>query len=456
MAIPFWLTKLLVRTRLARLTPRARRLTDGGTAYLKHYSDLVLRAPHDELLDATLVPHSPGADVIDLNQPTPDAPPARGAISVGRTHTRFAPGRVPELLPELTHAIADRAAQTGRNLNRHTDILISHGATSAYAAALDAFVNAGDRVVLFDPCSPLFSLGAKSRRANVRWVPTWMEEGRCRYIAKDFERAMRGAKLLVLSDPGNPTGGCLSNEDREHIAWIASGYDVLVYFDESFAAFRDGEKPRTFATIPGTDRLTLCAGSVSQEFGQPGMRVGWLTGPRHLIRACQLTANLSAPYVPLVCQQAAAKLLAEPTSREFAESFRAKRQYALDRLRAMGLEVEPPKSGYFVWASVASLGLSGREFAERLLREARVFVGAGIAFGPSGTNAIRVSFAAEDGRLREGFSRMATFVERLKQPVVAQHATPETTNADEPADTPEAATASTPTTEERKPAFSRA
>lgn len=415
MAIPFWLTKLLVRTRLARFSPRARRLTDGGTAYLKYYSDRVLAAPVEELLDPAFVPAAPNFDVLDLNQPTPDAPAARGAISVGRTDVLCAPGRVPVTLPELSKAIAGRYKQAGRTVNPATDVIATHGATGAFAAALDAFVNPGDRVVLFDPCSSLFNLGVRSRHAAVRRVPTWVEDGRLRYIARDFERAMRGAKLLVLSDPNNPTGARLANEDLEHIAWIAGGYDVLVYLDESFAAFR-GERTRTFAAMPGADRVTVTAGSVSQEFGQAGMRVGWLAGPRHLVRACQLAMNTSAPYVPPVCQQAAAKLLADPPAPETAQRFQSKRQYTLDRLRAMGLEPEAPGGGYFVWVPVTGLNLDGRAFAERLLREERVLVGPGVAFGPSGTGHVRVSFAADDGRLREGLGRLAAFVERLKNP----------------------------------------
>ncbi|VTR93717.1 aspartate tyrosine aromatic aminotransferase : Aromatic amino acid aminotransferase OS=Desulfosporosinus sp. HMP52 GN=DP73_21835 PE=4 SV=1: Aminotran_1_2 [Gemmata massiliana] len=449
MAIPFWLTKLLVRTRLARFTPRARRLTDGGTAYLKYYSDRVLAAPLDELLDPAVIPHVPNLDILDLNQPTPDAPPARGAVSVGRTDAFSAPGRVPTTLPVLARIIADRYQTTGRTINPSTDILATHGATAAFTAALDAFVNPGDRVVMFDPCSPLFALGTKSRHANVRWVPTWIEDGRCRYIAATFERAMRGAKMLVLSDPGNPTGGCLANEDLEHIAWIAGGYGVLVYFDESFAAFRP-DRARTLAAMPGADRLTLTAGSVSQEFGQPGMRVGWLAGPRHLVRACQLTANLTAPYVPPVCQQAAARLLAEPTvATDLSERFNAKRQYTLDRLRAMKLEPEQPGGGYFVWVPVSNLNVDGRTFAEKLLKEERVLVGPGGAFGPSGAGHIRVSFAADEGRLREGLNRLAAFVDRLRNPT-----TPTPPANDDSVDEP--TTEITTEKDERRPAFSRA
>ena len=82
----------------------------------------------------------------------------------------------------------------------------------------------------------------------------------------------------------------------------------------------------------------------------------------------------------------------------------------------MGLEPELPGGGYFAWVPVSALGLDGRAFAERLLKESRVLVGPGCAFGPSGAGHVRVSFATDDGRLREGLSRMGAFVERLKNP----------------------------------------
>lgn len=423
MAIPLWLTKLLVRTRLAGFTPRARRLTDGGTGYLKYYSDRVLAAPVGELLDPAYSPESPGPDVIDMNLP---APRAEAGTGVGRVAADRRGNSPAWGLPELRAAIADHyARRDGRTVDPDHEVFVTHGATAAFAAVLDAFVNPGDRVVLFDPCSPLFALGAKSRRASVRWVPTWAEDGRCRYPAAAFEKAVRGAKLLVLADPNNPTGACFTNEDLEHIAWIAAGYDVLIYADETFDRFRYGDRPRSLATLPGADRRTLTAGSLGAH-GLGALRTGWLAGPRHLVKACALTANLAAPFVPTVCQHAAARALAEgdenftPT----LEQFRGKRQYAFDRLKAMGLEPDWPGGGFFLWVPVAQLGLDGRVFAERLLRERQVLVGPGCVFGPGGNGHVRVSFATDDGRLREGLARMAAFVAGLTNPTAAAEEPP--------------------------------
>ncbi|HUR55196.1 MAG TPA: pyridoxal phosphate-dependent aminotransferase, partial [Gemmataceae bacterium] len=308
MARPLWLTKLLVRTRLARFVPSIRALAGDGTGHLKYYSDDVLCAPVAELLDPAYFPEPPGPDVIDLNQP---APRFDTAVGLGRVADRSGNPH-PWGTPELRNAVADMyVRRDGREVNPDDEVFVTHGATAAFSAAMAAFVNAGDRVVMFDPSSPLFALGAKSRRASIRWVPSWNEDGRCRYLAADFEKAMRGAKMLVLADPCNPTGACFSQDDLEHIAWIAGGYDVLIYADESFTRYRYEGKTRSLAVMPGADVRTLTGGSVAASHGLSSVRVGWVAGPRHLVKACALTGSLAAPYVPAVCQQVAARAVSD-------------------------------------------------------------------------------------------------------------------------------------------------
>ena len=122
---------------------------------------------------------------------------------------------------------------------------------------------------------------------------------------------MRRAKVLVLADPANPTGACFNIEELDHLVGLAAKHDVLVFADESFGGFRP-EAGRSLATLTGGDKRVLTAGSLSQGWGLGSVRVGWLAGPRHLVQACALTANLHAPYVPTLCQQIAARAIAEP------------------------------------------------------------------------------------------------------------------------------------------------
>jgi aspartate/methionine/tyrosine aminotransferase len=172
----------------------------------------------------------------------------------------------------------------------------------------------------------------------------------------------------------------------------------------------------------------LTDGSVSQSHGLRSIRVGWLTGPRHLVKACALTAALSGPYVPAVCQRAAVRVLeaGDDAFGRVREQFRDRGRYVLDRLRGMGLEPSSPAGGFFVWVPVSPPGPDGRTFADGLLKEHGVRVGPGSVFGPSGGGHVRISFAAEDGRLREGLSRLAKYVATLRGEPAEQAA------ADEP------------------------
>jgi aspartate/methionine/tyrosine aminotransferase len=437
--LPFFARRLLVRTGLAVHTDAAKRHTDDQPQFVKYLSDRTLAAPLDELLDPATFPDADGPDVMNLNLPAPrfDSPIGGWRFTADRLGNPHPWG-----LPALRQIVAER-----KGVDADSQVFITHGATAGYAAVLDAFVNPGDRVVMFDPTSPLFRLGAMSRRAKVRAVPTWTEDGRTRFLFDQLATAMRGAMLLVLGVPNNPTGGTLTAESVEHIGWLAKRHDVLVYADETFDRFRYDDDPPGLANQPGMNERLIAAGSMTAGYALGSLRVGWLTGHPQLVRPCALNALLSAPFVPTACQQAAARAvqaeedLFAPTLAEFA----SKRQYTTDRLKRMGLDPAWPGGGFFCWVPVPQLGVSGREFAERLLRDQRVLVGPGQAFGPSGKDYVRVSFAVEDGRLREGLTRMERFVGVLKGDATVEAAmasVPEEAKAEE-------------ITEERMPAFSR-
>ena len=419
--IPLMLTRLLVRSGAARYLPAARRRAQGGEDFLHYYSDRVLAAPVAALTDPATFPSAPTPDVIDL---TAGSPQFGSPVSLGRPAADR--GTRPEAwgLPALRRAVSrTQALHTGSaqaaGPDPEREVLITQGASGGYAAALDALVNPGDRVVVFDPTAPLLTLGAESRRASVRRVPTTLTAaGELHYDPDALSRAMRGAKLVVVADPGNPTGASLTAEQRAHLVWAAKRSDVVIVLDETFAPFRyEGTSaPWNDAGSDAQDR-TLRIGSVT-PYGLASARVGWVTGPHHLLKAVALTAALNAPFVPGLCQQLAARELAraEDLFGPTVEELRARRRYTLDRLTAIGLPAPTPRGGFFAWVDVTSAQPAkpgttrGRAFAERLLKETGVLVGPGCAFGPAGADFVRVSFAAEDGRLREGLSRLARLV----------------------------------------------
>ena len=408
--VPFVLTKLLARTGLARHTPRAKRLAGPAAGCLHLFSDRVLAAPLDVLRDPGAFPAGTGgADAIDLNQPAPraDSPVSAGRLVIDRHGPPDVWG-----LPALRRLVADRA---GLEPAARADVVVTHGATAALAATLDAFVNPGQAVVGFDPCPPVFAAAAASRRARLVRVPTGADAaGELTLDPRQLAAAVRGARLVVICDPANPTGRHFNPAAADLIAWAANRFDVPVYVDETFAEPGTPAAGRLSAR-PNLRHRLLVAGSVTAGFGLAAARVGWVRGPKPLVGAVALTASLAAPFVPVVCQQVALKALdADPDVLSQARAELAgRRRFAADRLANMGFAVTPPPAGFFFWIDVSHTNLTGRAFADRLAKEERVTVGPGDVFGPTGTRFIRLSVAAEDGRLREGLTRMARFVGRL-------------------------------------------
>jgi aspartate/methionine/tyrosine aminotransferase len=233
-----------------------------------------------------------------------------------------------------------------------------------------------------------------------------------RFHLDRLARAMRRAKLFVLASPHNPTGGVLAPEDIEQLVWWAHRRDVLILCDDVFERYRYEGDAVALGNFPKARTRTVVIGGVSKGYALAATRVGWLGGHRHLVRPCLLTALGQAPFVPTICQHIALTALRqghEPFV-PIRGTFESRRRYAFERLEGMGLEPDWPAGGFFFWVPVGNLGTTGRAFAEQLRQAKRVLVTPGDVYGPGGGGHIRLSYAAEDGRLQEGLGRMAEFL----------------------------------------------
>jgi aspartate/methionine/tyrosine aminotransferase len=397
------------------LLPSAQRRLGGVVDCLRYYSNRLLSSPLWELerVAAGLDPHGP--EVIDLSRGSPCfdlLPSASTKLPADRRGWPAFGG-----LAELREAVAEKlSTDNALAFNPADEVLITSGVLGAVQTVLDAFVNRGDRVVLLDPCSPLYPLLIGTRQARIHWLATWTDNGRTRFRLDELARALCGARLLVLNCPANPTGGVIAAEDLEQIAWWADRKDVLILSDEAFKRYHHDGPPVSIGTMPRARKRTLTTGSVSKSHALASARVGWLAADRHLLRPCLFTAALRSPFVPTISQQIALAAL-RTDAREFEPilaEFESRRRYGFERLRGMELNAVWPAGGFFFWVPVWNRGVSGRRFAEELLRERQVCVTPGDLFGPSGAGYIRISYATDDGRLQEGLDRLAVYLQKCE------------------------------------------
>lgn len=415
MAYPFLLKKMLVRSGLASWLPSIRRRLDGVSAYLRHCSDRVLATPLGDLETIARCLEPQGPDVIDLGQGAPRfdiLPTVSAKLPVDRRDWPPFAG-----LPELRAAVAEKLfTECQLAFDPLGEVLITAGAMGALQTVFEAFVNPGDGIVLLDPTSPLYVLLCHARRAKIRWLDSWVEEGRTRFRLDKLAAALRGARLIIINSPVNPSAGAIATEDLEQIAWWADKRSVLIVSDEVFAAYQKDGEPTSIGSFTRAQRRTLTVGSVSKSHALAAARVGWLAATRQLLRPCLAAAALGNPFVPTLAQQMALTALrvSRDSFRSIYASIHSRRCYAFDRLRALDINVAWPAGSFFLWTPVWEFGLSGREFAAKLLDEQRVRVIPGDLFGPGGAGHVRLSVAAEDGRLQEGLNRIAAFVQQFR------------------------------------------
>lgn len=295
--------------------------------------------------------------------------------AVGGGVNQYPPGRGHAVLRE---AVAEHQRRFhGLTPDPDREVLVTAGATEALAATLLAFVEPGDEVVVLDPSYDAY--GALVGLADGVLVPVPLRRPDFRPDPDDLRRAFSDrTRVVLLNDPHNPTGTVLDDETRRLVVELATRHDALVVTDEVYEHLLfDGRRHVPVATLPGAAERTLSISSAGKTFSVTGWKVGWLTGPAHLVERVltvkqYLTFSGGAPFQPAV---AVGLGLPDAFFTGLVRSLQDRRDLLVDGLRAAGLDVAPSAATYFVLADVAPLGFDDARDACRRLPELAGVVG---------------------------------------------------------------------------------
>jgi aspartate/methionine/tyrosine aminotransferase len=224
-------------------------------------------------------------------------------------------------------------------------------------------------------------------------------------------------RMLVINSPANPTGGVLTRDDIERIAALAIEHDLWVLADEIYGRILyDGAEHVSIASIPGMAERTIMLDGFSKTFAMTGWRLGYAVEPESLIKTyAQLIIN-TISCAPTFAQVGAVEALTGPQDDVDAMvvEFDARRQLVVAGLNDIpGIQCAMPTGAFYAFPSVAGTGLTGADFAERLMHEAGVCALPGTAFGGVGTEHIRISYANSQANITEALRRIGEFVEGL-------------------------------------------
>lgn len=304
------------------------------------------------------------------------------------------------------------------NYDPENEILITVGVSEGLDLAMRAILNPGDEVLMSDPCYVSYAPCVCLAGGQPVMVPTNEQNGFELDAASLESHITEKTKAILLGYPANPTGAVMPLEKLEKIAGVARRHKLVVISDEIYARLVYGIAPSCFASLPGMQENTVVLGGFSKAYAMTGWRLGYAVGNHEIIAAMTKIHQYTMLCAPIMGQKAAIEALkfGEPDIREMVDDYNRRRVLMVKGLKNIGLSCFEPKGAFYAFPSIKSTGMTSDEFSEALLKEEKVLVVPGIAFGQGGEGYVRCCYATAMSEIEEALLRMRKFVER-HQPI---------------------------------------
>jgi aminotransferase len=332
------------------------------------------------------------------------------ALEAGHTHYTSNSGTV-----ELRQAIARYIERLyGIRYDPDSEILVTVGVSEALYLVMNAILDPGDEVIVPQPSFVAYAPEVTFASGVPVVIDTFVEE-EFQVTGAAVEAAITPrTKAILIGYPNNPTGAVMSRERLLEIAAVAERHDLLVISDEIYDRLVYGVEHVHFATLPGMRPRTVVLGGFSKSHAMTGWRLGYALGPAEVIAAMRKIHQYTIMSAPTVAQIAVAQTLdqvEEEVERMRAEYDR-RRRLMVDGFNSLGLRCFEPRGAFYAFPNVSASGLDEETFAETLLREERVAVIPGTAFGASGAGFVRACYATAYEKIEEALERIQRFMQR--------------------------------------------
>jgi len=361
------------------------------------------------------MPHAISLGVGEPDFVTPWDVRDAGVRSIQKGRTQYTSNRG---LPELREGIA-KYLFVRFGVEAVADrIIVTVGASEAIDLALRAVCEAGDEILIPDPCYVSYAPCVSLNGARPVSIKCRAENGFI-ITPEEIESAVTPAtKAIILAYPNNPTGGIMTKEQLEAIVPVILKHDLLVISDEIYAELTYGATHASAAAIDGLKDRTVLINGFSKAFAMTGWRIGYVYSPKEIDGAMLKIHQYSIMCAPTAAQFAASFALKAGFEDDFSvvkemhDAYDKRRRFIVKAFNDMGLSCFEPRGAFYVFPSVKATGLDGEEFATRLLKEEEVAVVPGSAFGDGGKYHVRASYATSIERISEAMDRTEKFLHK--------------------------------------------
>ena len=314
-------------------------------------------------------------------------------------------------MPELRQAIVDKvAARYGVRYDVESEVTVTAGATQAIFTAIAAFVQPGDEVIVFEPVYDSYvpaieTVGGTAVYAQLTfpdYVPDWDQVARL---------ITPKTRMIIVNSPHNPTGSLFSTVDREKLAKLISGTNIVVLSDEVYEHILfDGEQHASLCAHPELAARSIVVSSFGKTYHITGWKIGYVVGPAALMAEFRKVHQFNVFTVHTPSQLALAEYMQDAGRHlRLAAFYEEKRDFFRQLLAATPFELLPCRGTYFQLARYDRISdLPDRAFAEWMTRDVGVAVIPVSVFYANGRDdrVVRFCFAKQESTLRAAAERL--------------------------------------------------
>lgn len=362
-----------------------------------------------------------GIQVIDLAEgqphydtPSPIKESAKKALDSGMVHYIESAG-----LPDLLEALAEKLEQENGIFVPQNQIMVTVGAKQAIFSALFCTLNPNDRVLIPDPFWGTYSALVEVMGGMPVSVPL-KEDGEGFSIDLNFleREADRGAKMIILNSPHNPTGMVIPKVDLEFISDVCRRKKILALSDEIYEKIvYDNARHYSIASFPGMEDYAITVNGFSKAYSMTGWRLGYVASSKEITSKMLLLQQHTVTHPTSFVEQAGVTAIQEcgQFTEEMIREYKTCRDFFVERINSLGVfQCPKPKGAFYAFPKVASPAL-GPVLAEMLLEKAHVLCVPGGAFGKFGENHLRFVYSQPRELLYQALERIEMVFEETKK-----------------------------------------
>lgn len=295
------------------------------------------------------------------------------------------------------------------------EIMITVGGSEAIDGALRAMLDEGDEVILpqpsyvsYEPCIVLAD--------GVPVIVELKEENGFKLTRQQLEEVVtEKTKILIMPFPNNPTGAIMTEEELKTIVDFVIEHDLFVISDEIYSELTYSGTHASIGAFPGMKERTIVINGFSKSYAMTGWRLGYACGPKVILDQILKIHQFAIMCAPTTSQYAAIEALrhGDADVEKMRNEYDRRRRFLLNAFQEMGIECFEPFGAFYMFPSIKKFGMSSDEFATRLLKEEKIAVVPGTAFGDCGEGFLRISYAYSIEDLKAALERIESFIKKL-------------------------------------------